>query len=153
MLEKWKTAACEHLKREWIRGVVTGLSEVDEETGRRILKNCGEACAKSWVNSYGYDPASYDLDSWIKLLNELDPGARDVKRRGDSVLYELRHGRCVCPLVYENIVELTPKLCSACSTNFFEYIFKKVAKGPVRVEVMESLATSADKCAFRIVLQ
>jgi len=153
LLEKWRTEACEDLKREWIRGVVIGLSEVDEETARRVLKKCGEACAQSWLNSYGYDPASYDLDSWIKLLNELDPGVRDVKRRGDSVLYELRHGRCVCPLVSERIVELTPKLCSACSTNFFGYIFKKVAKRPVRVEVMESLATGADKCAFQIVLQ
>lgn len=153
MLEKWKTEACEDLKREWIRGVVAGLSEVDEETARRILKKCGEACARSWLDSYGYDPASYGLDSWIKLLNELDPGVRHVMRRGDTVLYELRHGRCVCPLVSDNTVKLTPRLCSACSTNFFEYIFKKVAKRPVRVEVIESLATGADKCAFRIVLQ
>ena len=153
MLEKWKVEAFERLKRAWIRGVVAGLDEVDEETARKVLKECGEACAKSWLDSYGYDPTSYDLSSWIKLLNESDPGVRNVKRGDDSVLYELKHGQCVCPLVSENTVELTPKLCLACSTNFFEYVFKKAAKRPVRVEVIESFATGADKCAFRIWLQ
>ena len=152
VLEKWKVEACEGLKRAWIRGVLAGLDEVDEETARKVLKKCGEACAKSWLDSYGYDPASYDLDSWIKLLNELEPGARNVKREDDSVLYELKPGKCSCPLVTENVVELTPNLCSACAPNFFEY-FKKAAKRPVRVEVVESLATDADKCVFRIWLQ
>ena len=152
-LEKWKVEACERLKHAWIRGVVAGLDEVDEETARKVLERCGEACAKSWLEFYGYDPASYTLDSWIKLLNELEPGVRNVKRKGDSVIYELKREQCVCPLVSENVVELTPKLCSACATNFFKHIFKNAAKRPVRVEVMESHATGADKCVFRIWLQ
>jgi predicted hydrocarbon binding protein len=133
--------------------VVAGLEEVDEETARKVLKKCGEACAKSWLDAYGYDPASYDLDSWIKLLNESDLGVRNVKRENNCVIYELKHGRCVCPLVSENTVELAPKLCLACSTNFFEHIFGKAAKRPVRVEAIESFATGADKCAFRVWLR
>jgi len=153
LLEKWKVEASERLRRAWIRGVVAGLDEVDEETARKVLKRCGEACARSWLDSYSYDPASHGLDSWIKLVNELDPGVRNVKRENDTVLYELKHGRCVCPLVSENLVDLTPKLCSACTTNFYGYIFKKAAKRPVSAELVESLATGSDKCVFRIRLQ
>lgn len=152
MLKKWKVEACEDLKHAWIRGVIAGLNEVDEETARKVLKQCGEACSKIWIDSYGYNPVSYDLDSWIKLLNELEPGVRNVKRDGDRVLYKLKPGKCACPLVSENVVELTPKLCSACASNFYEY-FKKAAKRPVRVEFVESLATGSDKCVFRIWLQ
>ena len=152
-LDKWKAEARERLKHAWIREVVAGLDEVDDETARKILQGCGEACAKSWLDSYGHDPASYDLDSWIKVLNTLEPSVRNVKREGNSVLYELKPRQCACPLVYESIVDLTPRLCSACATNFFKYTFKKAAKRPVRVEAVESLATGADKCVFRIWLQ
>lgn len=152
MIEKWKAEVCERLKSEWIRGVVAGLDEVDEDTAKKILKRCGEACAKSWLDSYGYDPASYDLDSWIQLTQQLDPGVRSIRRVGNSILYELKHGGCVCPLVSGNVVRLNPKLCLACSTNFFEYIFRNITKKPVKVKVVESFATGADKCVFQIQL-
>lgn len=153
MVEKWKTEVCERLKSEWIRGVVASLDEVDEETAKKILKRCGEACAKSWLDSYGYDPASYNLDSWIQLVQQLESGVRIVKKVGDSVLYELKPGECVCPLVSGNVVKPTPKLCLTCATNFFEYIFRNVAKRPVKVRCVESYATGSNKCVFQIQLQ
>jgi len=151
MIEKWKLEVSAPLKHAWISEVVAGLNEVDEETAKRILKGCGESCVKIWVDFYNYDLASYNLDSWIAELNKAD--FRDVRRDDDNILYVLKLEQCACPLVSEKIVKSTPRLCSACFTNWLEYMFGTVAKRPVRAELVESLATGASKCAFRIWLQ
>ena len=152
-LEKRKEAALERLKHAWVRGVVAGLADVDEDIAKKVLEKCGEACARSYIASRGYDQASHDLDSWIKLLNESRPNVYNVQKKDGEVLYELKMGRCVCWLVSENVIALNPRLCSACATNFYKYTFQNVAKRPVRVEVVESHATGANKCVFRIRLQ
>ncbi len=152
VVEKWRSEAYERLIREWIKGIVAGLNEVSEEIARKILKECGEACAKIWLDSYGYDPASYDLNSWIRLIQQLEPSIRSISIIGNTIVYELKTKECVCPLVSGNIVKPTFKLCSACAVNFLEYIFRKVAKKPVRARVMESFAAGADKCVFQIQL-
>ena len=111
---------------------------------------CGESCAKSWIKTYGYNPEFYNIDSWIKLVNELEPGIRDVRKEDNIIIYELKPGECVCPLVTRGVVELSRKLCLACAPNFFEYIFGKAARKPVKVELVESYATGANKCVFRV---
>jgi predicted hydrocarbon binding protein len=153
LVEKWRSEAYERLQREWIRGVLAGLNEVDEETSRRILKNCGEACAKIWLDSYGYDPAFYDLNSWIRLIQQLEPEVRSISIVGNSIIYELKPKECLCPLVSGNIVKLTFKLCLSCSTSFFEYIFRRVTKKAVKAKVIESFATGANRCVFQIQIQ
>jgi predicted hydrocarbon binding protein len=141
----------EEFLRTWTSEVAAGLNDVDEETAKKILKRCGETCAKIFLDVYGYDLASHDLDSWIAVQNK-DPGAR-CEKEDDSIIYEFKPEQCECSLVFEKVVELTPRLCSACFTNWLEYMFRTVAKRPVRVEFIESLATGASKCAFRIRLE
>ncbi len=150
MLGKWKRRAEEELRDEWIRGVVRGLEELSDGTARKVLKACGESCAKSWVNTYSCNPEFYDVDSWIKLVNEMEPGVRNVEREDNIIVYELKPGKCVCPLVTGGIIKPSRKLCLACASNFFEYLFGKVAKKPVKAELVESYATGADKCVFKV---
>ncbi len=136
---------------EWTKGVWEGLSEMDEKTVKRILRKSGEACARIWIDLYGYDPKLYDMDSYISA-HDKKPGNR-CKKEDDSILYEFKREQCVCPLVSEGIVKLTPKLCSTCATNWFEFAFGIVAKGPVRAELIKSLACGDKKCIFRIHLK
>jgi predicted hydrocarbon binding protein len=144
----------EEFLRSWIRGVIDGLKEIDEETARRILKRCGENCCKIFLEVYGLDLASHNLDSLVAKLDEglLTTGTRCVKE-GDVIIYEFKPEQCECLLVSEGIVKLTPRLCSACFTNWLEYMFETVSKRAVRAELIESLATGASKCAFRIRLE
>jgi predicted hydrocarbon binding protein len=144
----------EEFLRTWIRGVATGLKEMDEETARRVLKECGENCCKIFLEVYGLDLASHDLDSLIAALDRgLATTGTRCERRGDIILYEFKPEQCECPLVSENLVELTPRLCSACFTNWLEYLFGTVSKRAVRVQLIQSLATGAEKCTFRIRLE
>ena len=144
----------EEFLRTWTRGVAAGLNEVDEETARRVLKRCGENCCKIFLEVYGHDLASHDLDSWIAALDKgLSTSGTRCEKEDDTILYEFKPEQCECPLVSEKIVELTPRLCSVCFTNWLEYMFRTVAKRSVRAELVESLATGARKCAFRIRLE
>jgi len=127
---------------------------VDEGTGRRVLKICGETCSKIYLQVYGFNLASHDLNSLIKALDRgLATTGTRCERKGDIIIYEFKPKQCECLLVSENIVELTPRLCSACFTNWLEYMFGTVSKKPVRAQLIESLATGAEKCSFQIKLE
>lgn len=53
-----KAKANKDLKHAWIRGVIAGLDDFDDETSRKLLNKCGEACAKIWIDNYGLEPKS-----------------------------------------------------------------------------------------------
>ena len=140
---------CEEFLKTWMTGVTAGLNEVDEETAKKVLKKSGEDCCKIFLELYGYDLGGRDLDSLIDLLDS-DPGAGSWKENDNTVIYEFKPERCECTLVEKKMIELTPRLCSACFTNWLEYMFGTVTKRTVKAELIESLATGASKCAFRI---
>jgi hypothetical protein len=96
-----------------------------------------------------YDLSGRDLDSLIELLDS-SPSSGCWKKDDDMVIYEFKSERCECPLVEKKIVKLSPRLCSACFINWLAYMFGTVTKKKVEAELIESLATSASKCAFRI---
>lgn len=140
---------CEEFLRTWITGVMAGLNEVDEETAKKILKKSGEDCCKIFLEVHGYDLSGRDLDSLIELLNS-SPSSGCWKEDDDTVIYEFKSERCECPLVEKKIVKLSPRLCSACFTNWLAYMFGTITNKKVEAELIESLATGASKCAFRI---
>ena len=150
MSEGWEEKVLPRLEEEWIKGVVGSLRELDEEVGRELLSRGGRFCGRSWMEDLGIRPEEHDLDSLISYLNEVRPGEREVMKEGDSVIYRLKLGHCACPLVMKGIVELRPELCRMCGVNFFEEVFGSVVKGPVRAELVESIATGAKECVFRI---
>ena len=141
----------EEFLRRWIMGMMAGLSEVDEETARKILRKAGEECCKIFLEVYGYDLSSYDLDSLIKLLGS-SPSSGCYREDENTIIYEFKSERCECPLIERRITTLSSRLCSACFTNWLSYMFSTVAKRRVEAELIESLATGASKCTFRIKL-
>jgi hypothetical protein len=142
---------CEEFLRSWITGVIAGLSEVDEETAKKILKKTGEDCCKIFLEVHDYDLSGLNLDSLIELLNS-SPSSGCWKEDNSTIIYEFKSERCECPLVEKKMVKLSPKLCSACFTNWLEYMFGTVTKRVVKAELIESLATGASKCSFQIIL-
>ena len=150
--KEWKEKASQDLKDAWIRGAVRGLREISEDQGKKLLKESGRSCAESWLEFQGIDLRDHDIDSFISLLRSLEGGVREVKREGNVITCKLKHGECVCPLVTDGTVELSPELCSSCGTNFFAHLFGKVVGKEVRVDLVESVATGARACVFKIVL-
>lgn len=141
----------EEFLRVWIRSMATGLNQVSNEAAKKILKVCGTNCAKIVAGVYNWDLTSYDLDSFVSIMNE-HPGARCEKEK-NTVIYEFKPTKCECPLVSKEIIEMSPIRCSFCFTSWLEHMFGTVTKRPVKAELIESLATGASKCAFRIQLE
>lgn len=141
----------EEFIKSWIRGVITSLNEVDEATAKRILKKSGENCCKIFMEVHKYYLSGQELASLIKLLDS-SPNAGCWKEDENTIIYEFCSKRCECPLVEEKIVELSPRLCSACFTNWLIYMFGTVTGKEVKADLIESLATGASKCAFKIEL-
>jgi len=139
----------EEFLRRWITGVMAGLSEVDEETAKMILKKAGEDCCKLFLVTYELDLSNRSLDSLIEWWNSR-PACRCYKEDENTIIYEFKSNKCECLLVAKGFVNLTPRLCSTCFTNWLEYMFSTVAKRKVKAELIETLATGASKCSFRI---
>jgi len=139
----------EEFLQRWVMGLMAGLSEVDEETARKILRKAGEECCKIFLEVYGYDLRSHNLDSLIELLGS-SPSSGCYRVDENTIIYEFKSERCECPLVEMRVVGLSPRLCSACFTNWLSYMFGTVAKRRVKAELVESLATGASKCTFKI---
>jgi len=149
MKVKDESRASEFIK-SWIRGIYQGLQTVDDETAKKILSKAGANCAKIYLSVYGRDLSKMTLDEWLKT--EVDMGGK-VEKKGEYIVYEFTPSKCECLLVEEGIIPLTPKLCSSCFTNWLEYQFQTMTGRKVRAELVESLATGADRCVFRIWLK
>jgi len=149
MKVKDESRASEFIK-SWIRGIYQGLQTVDDETAKKILSKAGANCAKIYLSVYGRDLSKMTLDEWLKT--EVDMGGK-VEKKGEYIVYEFTPSKCECLLVEEGIIPLTPKLCSSCFTNWLENQFQTMTGRKVRAELVESLATGADRCVFRIWLK
>lgn len=144
--------ACEFV-RAWANAVFTSLTYVDETTAKKILRHpAAEICVEYWLNRYGFAGKTYDVDSFVKAvdkwLKKLKWG--NAKKEDNSVYVEFHPEKCPCPLVNEKVVELTPRLCETCGTNWFEVIFEKVTGVPVRGELLNSFGLGGDRCILRL---
>jgi len=139
----------EEFLRAWIRNVFEGLLVLGEEEARRVLYRPAIGCSKFYLEVEGRDLSGMSLEDWIKSEEAL--GVKITRRPGWScLLYEFRPEKCECPLVDEGILPLTSRLCSTCFTNWLKHQVEAVSGQPVEVEFVESLATGADRCVFRI---
>ena len=139
----------EEFLRAWVRNIFEGLSVLSEEKARKVLYRPAIGCSKFYLELVGWDLSKMDLEGWIRSWEGL--GVKVTSRPGWScLLYEFRPGKCECPLVDEGILPLTSRLCSTCFTNWLKHQVEAVSGQPVEVELVESLATGADRCVFRI---
>ncbi len=70
----------------------------------------------------------------------------------DELLWtELHHGECVCPHVRQGVIRLDPKLC-LCGETWVRLLVERHARRRAQVALVESVATGAENCVYRITL-
>ena len=98
-------------------------------------------------------PSPMDLDSFLDAMRTAGTSQLDIQRDGNVIYWTERHqGRCICPLVRLEVVDLNAKLCT-CAVHFVQRLFQTLAKTPVTVEMLETVATGAENCCFRVTLE
>lgn len=93
------------------------------------------------------------LDDFLQAMRIAGPSLIEIRRDGDLIEWVEQHqGECVCPFVRRKVVRLDPKLC-ICGAHWVQHLFETVAQTRVAVETLETAATGAQNCHFRIRVQ
>ena len=139
------------LIKTWMASVIEGINEnVDEDTKKKILENCGQACAIY----HGHLDKIVNMKEKGKNLKEiLDYMNQEKMWCGDWIQREnilsSTCEECECPLVLTKIVELSPTLCY-CSRGFVKSVFEEILGKPVNVKLKKAIGKGDRICHFTV---
>lgn len=136
---------------EIVRGLYHGILALDDAAFKAVVREAASACRARFLRVVDLPP-DLDLDGMIERISRAGPERIEITRTGDEILWrELREGQCTCPLVRRGVVELAPKMC-ACAAEWARGLVEMFHGGPVKVEMLESVATGSNSCLFRLKL-
>lgn len=147
-----KTSDGERLLRQtgrMIDYIVKGLEGLDEETTRRIMERCGEACAEAGDLGLAKEIAdgTTGIDETIARANDEIAWCGRWIREGDVITAVCTN--CGCPLVRRGIVELNGTFC-LCSRGWVKAVFEVLLERPVRVELEKAIGRGDDICKYNV---
>jgi len=134
-----------------LNAMLDGLSQTDEETRDRIMRICGEACAKEVHWGPAVEIAERiareeeDLDRIIERANGEISWCGKWVRRGGLISSTCRE--CGCPLVRHGVVRNTGVFC-LCSKGWVETVFGALLRRPVSVELEMALGLGDAECVY-----
>ncbi len=130
-------------------GLYEGVYSLEGQPLRDVMERQAHACGAAYLQLYGL-PQEMELDEFLARIRYTGPSQIDIRRDGDVIDWvELHPDGCVCPLVKRGVIRLDKKLC-ICGAAWVRYLFQQVAKTPVEVEIVETIASGAENCHFRI---
>jgi hypothetical protein len=133
-------------------GLYEGIYGLEGEPLRRILDAQAETCVSAFV-ALADIPADLDLDAFLQRMRISGPSPVRLERTGPDELVwtELHHGECVCPYVRQSVIRLDPKLC-LCGETWVRLLIERHARRRAQVSLVESVATGAENCVYRVTL-
>jgi len=138
----------ENKSLQWINVVLSEISDLEEETGRHIIEQCGRACAQS----HGLPEEAQKIRSEIENTNDLDLLFTTYKEKAyntprlyteEGVIY-LEYHECGCPLVKSGHIN-NPFFCH-CTRGYTKERFETLFGQPVRVELLQSMLQGDPIC-------
>lgn len=135
----------------WFAGFEKGLEKLDDTARRRLLSECGRACADSHTRAIFREAASAGdgLAGFLERLGRSIPDA--AYRIVEENVVEVIYTRCGCDLVANGWVS-SSALC-ACSVHTLEENFRTALERPVRVRMTASILGGASRCRFLVTLK
>lgn len=134
-----------------IDSLIDGIEQVDAEARKKIMQQCGESCAKEEF----FGPAlavaerigeeEIDTDKILERANEEILWCGKWEKKDRVIFCTCSH--CGCPLVENNVVELTRTLCY-CSLGWIQSVFESLFKKPVRVDLESAIGFGDKECRF-----
>ena len=133
-------------------GLYEAIYRLDDRSVETLMQAQGRTCAGAFLKlSDLRGPMA--LDDFLKAMRIAGPSKVEIRRDGDVIEWiELHEGECVCPFVRRNVVRLDPKLC-ICGAHWVQHLFESVAHTRVEVETVETVATGAQNCHYRVRVQ
>ena len=143
----------QQLMRDFQDTLTGGLYEAIYKLDRRCVEPLMQAQARTCVAAFlnlSDLRVPMTLDDFLQAMRIAGPSKVDIRRDGDRIEWIEQHqGECVCPFVRRKVVRLDPQLC-ICGAHWVQRLFETVAHTKVEVETVETAATGAQNCHFRI---
>lgn len=135
----------------WFDGLARGLEKLDAPSRTTLLRECGQACARSYT-------AQVFRESWERADGDVPRLLAELATRFPASIYtllddgtiEVRLDTCGCDLVQCGWVT-SPVLCE-CSVHNLQANFEAVLGRPVVVTLKASLLRGGDACLFEVQL-
>ena len=131
----------------WFDGLAKGLERLDAPSRTMLLRECGQACARSYtaqVFRESWERAGGDVARFLAELATCFPASIYTLVGDDTV--EVRYDACACDLVQCGWVT-SPVLCE-CSAHNLQANFEAALEKPVTVTLKASLLRGGEACLF-----
>lgn len=134
-------------------GLLEGVYQLEGAPLRCALDAQARACVSAFV-ALADIPADLDFPSFLRRMQTDGPSKVEVTEVGEDeyVWTELHRGECVCPYVRLHVAALNPKLCH-CGETWVRLLVERHAGRRAEVSLVESVATGAANCVYRIRLR
>lgn len=138
--------------RQWTCALEKGLAKLPEDLQREVMQGPGADCAHVIMHlcgkNLGHAPEGIeDLLEGYNLLRE-SLGLHGKWQLKDGVAIGV-FSECGCPLIRTGLLELHPTRC-LCTHAMLEALFQEATGGPVKVEIVESIARGDQVCCFQV---
>jgi len=151
MSEDWIEQLLRSFQDEITKGAYEGLYALQDEARDRVMRSQAEACVHAFTELFAI-PRELGLDEFLEHMKYGGSSKVDILRTNDTIEWIEQHdGECMCPLVKRGAARLVPELCG-CAVHWLRMLVERHTGEPVGVELIESVATGARNCAFRVKL-
>jgi hypothetical protein len=134
-----------------IAGSYDGIYRLDEKNLDHVMECQATACAAAYAELYQISE-DLDLDGFLERMTMGGSSKIEIRREGNTIHWEeLHQGQCMCPLVSRGVIPLAPGLC-LCAVHWVRKLFERHVRGPVHVEMIDSVALGNQNCIFRITI-
>jgi len=134
----------------WFSGFAKGLEGLDAPSRTTMLRECGQACARSYTAQIfreSWQRAGGDMARFLTELGTRFPGGTYTQTADDTI--RVRYGAaCGCDLVRLGWVT-SPALCE-CSAHNLQANFEAALETPVVVTLQTSPLRGGEACLFEV---
>ena len=136
-----------------VGGLYAGIYRLEPAPLQVVMDAQADACVTAFL-ALSDIPPELDLEQFLERMKIAGPSRIVVERPAadEFVWRELHEGQCVCPLVRQEVVPLDLKLCG-CGATWVRLLVERHARRRAEVELLRSVATGSQDCAYRIVLR
>jgi len=130
----------------WFAGFMRGIASLDETSQRKVLQECGYACAQSYTAQVFREvwQNNADLDSFLQNLSRRFPDAK--YERIDAGTIKATYSNCGCDLVRLGLVT-SPTFCECSAANLRENLQQSLGIS-VSVMIESSILGGGTRCVL-----
>lgn len=146
----WVEQLMRSFRDQLVGGLYEGIYGLEGEPLRRVMDAQAQTCVHAFV-ALANIPPELTFEAFLDRMKTSGPSQIKLNVVGDDELLwtELHRGECVCPHVRQNVIRLDPKLC-LCGETWVRLLVERHARRHADVSLVESVATGAENCVYRI---